>query len=106
LRPVGCAAQCFLSVAFRFAAMKPSSLRKMGGDPADYPLWLITTKSMQYSAGNNAGIPLMNEVGRNMRGHGGVILNAATANRLGIRQGDPVEVRSITGSTRGSAVLE
>jgi len=82
------------------------ALRKMGGDPADYPLWLITTKSMQYSAGNNAGIPLMNEVGRNMRGHGGVILNAATANRLGIRQGDPVEVRSITGSTRGSAVLE
>ena len=39
------------------------ALRKMGGDPADYPLWLITTKSMQYSAGNNAGIPLMNEVG-------------------------------------------
>ncbi len=78
----------------------------MGGDPADYPLWLITTKSMQYSAGNNAGIPLMNEVGRNMRGHGGVILNVATANRLGIRQGDSVEVRSITGSTRGNAVLE
>ena len=82
------------------------ALRKMGGDPADYPLWLITTKSMQYSAGNNAGIPLMNEVGRNMRGHGGVILNVATAKRLGIRQGDEVEVRSITASTRGSAVLE
>ncbi|HML06912.1 MAG TPA: molybdopterin-dependent oxidoreductase [Xanthobacteraceae bacterium] len=81
------------------------ALRKMGGDPADYPLWLITTKSMQYSAGNNAGIPLMNEVGRNMRGHGGVIINVETANRLGIRQGDAVEVRSVTGCTRGHAVL-
>ncbi len=81
------------------------ALRKMGGDPDDYPLWLITTKSMQYSAGNNAGIPLMNEVAQNMRGHGGVILNVGTAHRLGIRQGDLVEVRSITGSTRGHAAL-
>jgi phenylacetyl-CoA:acceptor oxidoreductase len=48
----------------------------------------------------------MNEVGRNMGGHGGIILNVATAKRLGICQGDQVEVRSITGSTRGSAVLE
>jgi phenylacetyl-CoA:acceptor oxidoreductase len=61
---------------------------------------------MQYSAGNNVGIPLMNEVGRNMRGHGGVILNVATAKHLGICQGDQVEVRSTTGSTRGCAVLE
>ena len=78
------------------AARWERALRKMGGEPADYPLWLITTKSMQYSAGNNVGIPLMNEVGGNMRGHGGVILNVATAERLGIRQGDGVEVRSIT----------
>ena len=60
------------------------AVRKMGGNPADYPLWLITTKSMQYSAGNNAGIPLMDEVGQNMRGHGGVIINVATRKRFGI----------------------
>ena len=81
------------------------ALQKMGADPADYPLWLITTKSMQYSAGNNAGIPLMNEVGQNMRGHGGVILNVETARRLGIRQDDLVEIRSVTHCTQGRAVL-
>jgi phenylacetyl-CoA:acceptor oxidoreductase len=60
---------------------------------------------MQYSAGNNVGIPLMNEMGQNMRGHGGVIFNIATASRLGISQGDLVEVRSVANSTRGRAVL-
>ncbi|HWP12755.1 MAG TPA: molybdopterin-dependent oxidoreductase, partial [Ramlibacter sp.] len=39
-----------------------------GKNPDDYPFWGITTKSMQYSAGNNVGIPLMNEVGANVRG--------------------------------------
>jgi len=81
------------------------ALRKTGADPADYPFWLITTKSMQYSAGNNAGIPLMNEVGQNMRGHGGVVLNVETAKRLGVGQNDLVEVRSVTQSTQGRAVI-
>jgi phenylacetyl-CoA:acceptor oxidoreductase len=58
---------------------------------------------MQYSAGNNVGIPLMNEVGANMRGHGRVILNAATARKHGIAEGDWVEVDSPTGVTRGRA---
>jgi phenylacetyl-CoA:acceptor oxidoreductase len=74
-----------------------------GKDPADYPYWGISTKSMQYSAGNNVGIPLMNEVGGNLRGHGRVILNAATARTLGIAAGDWVEVDSPSGSTRGRA---
>ena len=80
-------------------------MRKMGGEPADFPLWLITTKSMQYSAGNNVGIPLMNEVGGNMRGHGGVILNVATAERLDICQVWSKFVRSPQ-PPAASAVLE
>jgi phenylacetyl-CoA:acceptor oxidoreductase len=60
---------------------------------------------MQYSAGNNVGIPLMDEVGRNVRGHGRVILNAGAARRLGIADGDMVEVASPHGSTRGRAEL-
>ena len=47
----------------------------------------------------------MNEVGQNMRGHGGVILNVETAKRLGICQDDLVEICPVTQSTRGRAVL-
>ncbi|MGC8475597.1 MAG: molybdopterin-dependent oxidoreductase [Acetobacteraceae bacterium] len=82
-----------------------AALRAAGADPADYPLWGITTKLMPYTTGNNAGIPLMAEVGANLRGTGAVIVNAATAARLGIVNGDWVEVRSVIGATTGRAAV-
>lgn len=60
---------------------------------------------MAYSAGANVSIQLMNEVGANVRGHGRVIMNAGAAARLGIDDGDWVEVESTTGTTRGRAEL-
>jgi len=60
---------------------------------------------MQYHSSSNASIELMDEVARNVRGHRGVIMNRATADRLGIGEGEVVEVRSTVGSTRGPAVL-
>ena len=41
----------------------------------------------------------------NVRGHGGVIINAKTAASYGIADGDRIEVRSHIGSTYGAAVL-
>jgi len=79
------------------------SLRDAGVDPEDYPFWAVSTKSMQYSAGNNAGIQLMHEVAENVRGTGRIVLNAGTARRLGIAAGDRVEVRSPVGTTEGRA---
>jgi phenylacetyl-CoA:acceptor oxidoreductase len=79
--------------------------RELGADPADYPFWGITTKTMSYTTGNNIGIPLMHEAGANLRGHGSVILNAATARKLGIANGDWVEVRSPVAATRGRAAV-
>ena len=81
------------------------AVRAAGADPEDYPLWGITTKTMAYTTGNNAGIPLMAEVGRNNRGLGSVVMNADTARGLGIVEGDWVEVRSTAGVTRGRAAL-
>ncbi len=75
----------------------------MGGRREDYPLWAITTKSMQYTTGNNVAIQLMDEVGGNVRGNGKVMINADTARALGIEQGDRVEVRSVAGRTVGRA---
>jgi phenylacetyl-CoA:acceptor oxidoreductase len=81
------------------------AVERAGAKAEDFPFWGITTKSMPYTTGNNAGIPLMNEVAGNLRGHGSVIINASSARKLGIKQGDWVEVSSIVGRTRGRAAL-
>ncbi|KIM00341.1 Anaerobic dehydrogenase typically selenocysteine-containing [Paramagnetospirillum magnetotacticum MS-1] len=81
------------------------AVERAGAHPDDFPFWGITTKTMPYTTGNNAGIPLMNEVAGNLRGHGSVIINASSAKRLGIKQGDWVEVSSVVGRTRGRAAL-
>ncbi len=71
----------------------------------DFPFWLLTTKSMQYHAGGNAAIAMMHELSENVRGNTGVIINAGTAAKLGIAEGDRVEVRSHIGATYGKASL-
>jgi phenylacetyl-CoA:acceptor oxidoreductase len=71
----------------------------------DFPFWLLTTKSMQYHAGGNAAIAMMHEISENIRGNTGVIINADTAAKLGIAEGDRVEVRSHIGATYGKASL-
>lgn len=80
---------------------------KQGGSGAlaDYPFWLITSRSMQYAWGSNVGVQLMNEVAGNLRGHKGVLINSRRARELGIGDGDLIEVSSYIGTTRGPAVL-
>jgi phenylacetyl-CoA:acceptor oxidoreductase len=79
--------------------------REVGRDPAEFPFWAVTARSMQYSWGANVGIPLINEVALNVAGHKGVIINTGTARRLGIAEGDPVRIESVSGATEGHAVL-
>ncbi len=82
-----------------------TALKNEGADPDDYPFWLLATKSMQYHTGANAGIQLMREVSGNVRGHTGVVMNTASARKLGISHGDRVEIRSNIGVTIGRAEL-
>ena len=72
---------------------------------ADYPFWLITARSMQYSWGGNVGNQMIHEIARNIAGHGGVVMNAGTARELGLAEGDRVEVSSPIGSTKGALIL-
>jgi phenylacetyl-CoA:acceptor oxidoreductase len=72
---------------------------------ADYPYWLITTRSMQYAWGGNVGIQMIREVADNVAGHGGVIMNPATARQLGLVDGDLIEIKSPVNATRGRVVL-
>ena len=71
----------------------------------DYPFWLVTARSMQYSWGNNVGIQLMHELAGNVIGHGSVVMNETVAEKLGIADGDLVEVRSPLNATQGQVVL-
>jgi phenylacetyl-CoA:acceptor oxidoreductase len=71
----------------------------------DYPFWLITARSMQYSWGGNVGIQLINEVADNVAGHGSVVMNRAAAEAVGIADGDRVEVRSPLNRTEGRVML-
>ena len=72
---------------------------------ADYPFWLITSRSMQYSWGNNVGLQIIKELADNVIGHGSVVMNESAAAELGIADGDLVEVRSPLNSTKGRVVL-
>jgi phenylacetyl-CoA:acceptor oxidoreductase len=71
----------------------------------DYPFWLVTARSMQYSWGGNVGIQLIKEVADNVAGHGKVVMNHGAAERLGIVDGDLVEVRSPLNKTEGRVML-
>ena len=76
-----------------------------GKDGRDFPFWLLTSRSMQYSWGSNVSLPIMADVARHVRGHFGVMLNRGAARRLGIAEGDLIEVESPTGKTQGRAIL-
>ncbi len=60
---------------------------------------------MQYSWGNNVGIQLIKELADNVMGHGSVVMNDGTAHKLGIADGDLVEVSSPLNSTKGKVML-
>jgi len=81
------------------------AVEKMGSDPKQYPMWLISTKSMQYASGNNVSIQLMDEVSQNVRGHGRILINSSTARSLGLEQDDWVELCSPIAKTRGRVAL-
>jgi phenylacetyl-CoA:acceptor oxidoreductase len=73
--------------------------------PEDYPLWLLTARSMQYSWGSNVAVPILADVASHVAGHRGVVLNAEAAARLGIAEGDAVWVESPIGRVKGKATL-
>lgn len=95
----------FMPTYERFADIWENYAREFGRDPADYPFWALTARSMQYSWGANVGLPIINEVANNIAGHRGVIINRSRARALGIKEGDEVVIESVTGVTEGQAVL-
>jgi phenylacetyl-CoA:acceptor oxidoreductase len=88
-----------------FPALWEEELARAGGKAAEYPFWLLTSRSMQYAWGGNVGVQLIREVAGNVAGHGGVIINAGRAAELGIAEGDTVEIATPSRQVRARAVL-
>ena len=76
-----------------------------GGKSADYPFWLLTSRSMQYAWGGNVGMQLIKEVSGNIAGHEGAIVNTRSAEELGIADGDWIDIATPQKSVRARAVL-
>ncbi|MBI5275852.1 MAG: molybdopterin-dependent oxidoreductase [Burkholderiales bacterium] len=82
-----------------------AAIRRAGGLPEEYPFWLLTARSMQYAWGGNVGMQMIHEVADNIAGHRGVIMNAGIAARLGIADGDEVDIATRNRKVSGRAVL-
>ncbi len=88
-----------------FPAIWESEAIRHGRKTEEFPIWLLTSRSMQYSWGANVSLPVLAGVARHVTGHFGLMLNRKTAERLGIKDGDRVEIESPTGRTEGRAIL-
>jgi phenylacetyl-CoA:acceptor oxidoreductase len=88
-----------------FPGLWEEAVTQAGGRPEDHPFWLLTTRSMQYAWGGNAGVQMIREVAENIAGHRGVIVNPRSAAALGIADGDAIEISTPKRSVRGRAVL-
>jgi phenylacetyl-CoA:acceptor oxidoreductase len=88
-----------------FPALWEAIIVETGGKAQDYPFWLLTARSMQYAWGANVGSQLMHEVAENVTGHRGVIINAGAAAKLGIADGDAIEIATPKRSVQGRAVV-
>ncbi|MBN8508097.1 MAG: molybdopterin-dependent oxidoreductase [Burkholderiales bacterium] len=88
-----------------FPGLWEQAVVKAGARADAYPFWLLTSRSMQYAWGGNAGVQMIHEVAGNIAGHRGVIVNAQTAEGLGIADGDAIEITTPKRSVRGRAVL-
>jgi len=71
----------------------------------EFPMWLLGARSMQYAWGGNVSLQMIREVADNVVGHDGIMLNAQTAARLGIEQGEEIEVISPVAEARGKAIV-
>jgi len=88
-----------------FPAMWEQAVIAAGGNPADYPFWLVSSNSMQFAFGAQASIQMMHELAENVTGYGGLVMNASHARKLGIEEGDKIEISTPREQTCGQAIL-
>lgn len=88
-----------------YSLMWDEALKRVGAKPADYPLFMINTRSMQYAWGSNASLPVMAEVARHVTGFGGIVIHSSVAKAQGISDGDTVVLESPIKRRRCRAIV-
>ena len=88
-----------------FPGLWQDAVVQAGGTGEDFPFWLLTARSMQYAWGGNVGVQMIHEVAGNISGHRGVIINTGAAEKLGIADGDEIEISTPRKSVKGKAVV-
>ncbi len=72
---------------------------------AEYDLWLVACRSMQYSLGANVSLPLLFEAAERVLGHTGAMINKRSAEARGIKDGDLMWIESPRGRIKARAFL-
>jgi len=89
-----------------FPAIWEAVAAEQGKRPEDYDLWMLTTRSMQYAWGSTVSLPLIADVAANVSTHFGVVVNAGTARKQGIADGDEIWVESPLNRAKGRAICK
>ncbi len=78
---------------------------EFGKDPKEFAFWLLTTKSMQFVHGANAGIPILSDVSGNIMGHKAIMMNAKVGRAMKLKNNDHVWIESAIGRMKSRVLL-
>jgi anaerobic selenocysteine-containing dehydrogenase len=74
-------------------------------EDSDYPLYAITFKVAETNFAENVSIPIIADMAKRVHHNMGVLINVKTAEKLGIDDGDAIEIESRYGRIVGHARL-
>lgn len=79
--------------------------RKIGKDPEEYDMWLISSRSANLLWTGNVSNPKMLDIAGKALDFGGVVLNSKAARKMEINDGDMVIVESPFGKKKSRAII-
>jgi phenylacetyl-CoA:acceptor oxidoreductase len=68
--------------------------------PPEYDLYVVNCRVAPLSWGANVGLPWVNEISSQLKGVGEVLMNAKTAKKKGIEEGDSIWIESPAGKVK------
>ena len=73
--------------------------------PPEYDFYVVNCRVAPTSWGANVGLPWVNEISAQLKGVGDVLMNAKTAKKRGIEDGDEIWIESPTGKIKQKVKL-
>ena len=73
--------------------------------PPEYDFYVVNCRVASLSWGANVGLPWVNEISGQLKGVGDALMNAKTAKKRGIRDGDEIWIESPAGKVRQTVKL-